>query len=293
MRFHAECTRCLLDGQLKKTESITDDVLRNRFAMEMCRQLGELDPYRDAAPVLNAAFVRLSRETLGITEDYTEIKHRYNSLMLQSLPNLRKQVKDSPDPLRTALQLSMAGNYIDFGVVLDVNEAQLLKLLSEAAEKPINEDEYEHLLQDLSRDGELVFIHDNCGEIVLDRLLIEMIQERFPGTKVCSVVRETPIINDVTRDDAREAGLTEIAEVIGNGVEDMGGTPVHLIPEKLLMRMKNAKAIIAKGQGNFETLMESDLNVYFLFLAKCKYYKRWYGLDHLSAVLANNLRTHF
>lgn len=290
MRFHAECTRCLIDGQLKSTESITDNVLRERFAREMCRRLGELDPIRDAAPVLNGQFVRLSREMLGISPDYTQIKRRYNSLMMNSLPGLRKQVFESNEPIRTALQLSMAGNYIDFSVVKDVNEDKLLQLISEASDKPLDETEYLHLLEDLKRGGEMMFLHDNCGEIVLDRLLIETILRQYPDTHVCSVVRATPISNDVTFDDAKQTGLTDIAEVIDNGVADMGGTPLHMIPALLLHRLENANVIIAKGQGNFETMMESGLNVYFLFLAKCEYYKRWYGMERFSAVLANDRR---
>lgn len=293
LRFHAECTRCLIDGQLKKTDSVHDEELRGRFALEMCRKLGALDLQRDAAPVLNGEFVRLSREMLGISEDYSEIKHSYNQLLMRSLPALRKQVEGSADPLCTALQLSMAGNYIDFGVLKDVNEVRLLELLEEAANKPIDRTEYNCLIRDLNSEGELMFIHDNCGEIVLDRLLIETIQKMYPHKHICCIVRETPILNDVTIDDARETGLTDLCEVIGNGVDDMGGTPLHMIPATLLRRLENAPVIIAKGQGNFETMLESGLNVYFLFLAKCEYYTRWYGFERFSAILANDRRLSF
>jgi len=293
LRFHAECAGCLIEGQMKLTESVRDEALRNRVVKEMCRVITGLDMERDGAPIPHGEFIRLRREMLGITDDFTEIKRRYNALALSALPALRRQVDGAEDPLRAALKLALAGNYIDFGTVKDLNEESVLSCINEAAGKPINENECESLKKELEAGGELIFLHDNCGEIVLDRLLIETIQRLYPGINVCSMVRDTPVINDVTLDDARETGLAGICEVITNGLSDMGGTPLHLLPDARRRRIESADIVIAKGMGNFETMVGCGLNVYYMFLAKCEYYKRWFGLERFTAVLENDRRLCF
>lgn len=293
MKFHAECAGCLIDGQMKLTEHIHDEEKRNLTVKEMCRVIMELDTETDSAPVVHGRFIRLRREMLGITDDYAEIKSRYNRLAMSLLPALRRQVDESPDPLFTALKLSLAGNYVDFGVVKDVSEENMVRFVTEAADKPLDETELENLRRDIAGGGELVFLHDNCGEIAFDRLLIETVQKLYPQTHIVSVVRGGPVTNDVTLDDAAEVGLTDIVEVVTNGLEDMGATPPHLIPEGLLRRLESAGAIIAKGMGNFETMQGSGLNAYYLLLAKCAYYERWFGLKQFSPVFVNDRRMKF
>lgn len=293
MRFHAECAGCLIDGQMKLTEHIHDEELRNRVVKEMCRVIIDLDTELDAAPIAHGEFIRLRREILGVTDDYSGIKSRYNELAMSLLPALRRQVQQSADPLFTALKLSMAGNYVDFGVVKDVSEQNMLRFVAEAADKPVDKAELENLRRDLGSGGEVIFLHDNCGEIAFDRLLIETILGLYPGIKVCSVVRGGPVTNYVTMEDARETGLADMVEVITNGMKDMGGTPLHMVPAELKNRLENAGTIIAKGMGNFETMQGTGLNTYYLLLAKCAYYERWFGLKQFEPVFVNDRRMPF
>lgn len=293
MRFHAECAGCLIDGQMKLTKGIHDEALRIEAAKQMCRVIADMDCERDGAPIPHGEFIRIRRELLGIRDDYTEIKRRYNALALSALPALEARLSASQDPLKDALKLALAGNYIDFGTVKDISEESALDVINQAALKPVDDNEIENLRTELSRGGDVIFLHDNCGEIVLDRLLIQTILRLYPGVNVTSVVRGAPVINDVTIEDARETGLTEVCEVITNGLEDMGGTPLHRVPETLRRRIERADIILAKGMGNFETMNGCGLNVYYMFLAKCEYYKRWFGLERFEAVLANDRRLKF
>ena len=294
MKFHAECAACLVEANLRKAAPIQDQALRAEYMRKICEIIAGADMENEAPPLVDARIIRLRRDLLGIEDDFTAIKHSFNQLLLGLCDKLRARIDAAEDPLYAALQLSMAGNYIDFGVLRDVDPDELLRLLDDAAEKHVDREEYEQLRADLARPGgELVFIHDNCGEIVLDKLLIETIRRLYPQQEIVSLVRGTPVLNDATLEDAVEAGLPEVAELMENGLEYVAGTDLKRLPEAVRERISNAKLVIAKGQGNFETLTGCGLNVYYLFLSKCAGYTQWYGFERFSGVLANDRRMRF
>lgn len=290
VKFYSKCVSCLMEIRMRKLDGIKDERLKLEYVQKMCEIFAAIDAETEAPPIADSRLIRLQRDLLHIEDDYSAIKHSFNQLLLGIYPRLKERVDAAADPLCAAIQLSMAGNYIDFGVLKDVQEEQLLSLLDEAAGKRVDPVEYAHLVEDLQKPGELLFIHDNCGEIVLDKLLLETIHRLYPEKKLVSMVRMVPVINDVTREDAAEVGLDSFVEVIDNGLPDVAGTVLHLMPESACARIRNAGMVIAKGQGNFETLQASGMNIYFLFLAKCAGYKSWFGFDQFSGVLANDLR---
>ena len=292
-KFYADCAECLMRGSMKKIESIKDEALRYEYALGICDIIRQLDAEKEAAPVAEGRAIRLRRELLGLEDDYSEVKHLYNNMLMRLYPELRAQVQAADDPLRTALQLSAAGNFIDFGVFDEVKPEELMRMLGETAQKPISDSEYAHLREDLSRARTLTFVHDNCGEIVLDKLLIETICGIWKNIRVLSVVRASAVINDATMDDACEVKLTDVSEVITNALPDVPGTPPTLLPAEVLSRLQNSDVLISKGQGNFETLMGCGMNVYYLLLAKCVHYTKWFGFERFSAVLQNDRRIHF
>jgi len=291
IKFHADCVTCLLNSSLKKIDCVTDEKKRMEYMRRACEIIADNDFVEYSAPIVDSKIIRLRRETLGIVEDYTAEKSEFNQLLLGLYDDLKEKVNASEDKLLTAIQLAMAGNYIDFGTVSDVNAARLMEMLDEAAQRIVDPVEYENLKRDIQAEGEIVYCHDNCGEIVLDKLLIETIKECYPGQKVVSFVRGGNVQNDVTLADAAEVGLAEVSdEVIANGVEDVAGTQLDFLPEDVYRRIAGAKLVIAKGQGNFETLQGCGLNVYYLFLCKCPRYTTWFGLERFSGVLANDRR---
>jgi len=291
IKFHADCVTCLLNSSLKKIDCVTDEKKRMEYMRRACEIIADNDFVEYSAPIVDSKIIRLRRETLGIVEDYTAEKSEFNQLLLGLYDDLKEKVNASEDKLLTAIQLAMAGNYIDFGTVSDVNAARLMEMLDEAAQRIVDPVEYENLKRDIQAEGEIVYCHDNCGEIVLDKLLIETIKECYPGQKVVSFVRGGNVQNDVTLADAAEVGLAEVSdEVIANGVEDVAGTQLDFLPEDVYRRIAGAKLVIAKGQGNFETLQGCGLNIYYLFLCKCPRYTTWFGLERFSGVLANDRR---
>ena len=293
MKLHADCLPCLARGALGRAKDIPDGEKKTEYMRRVCEILGAADPSYDSAPLLDAMTMRLGQELLGIHKDFTEIKRRYNALILGIYDRLRARVRVAEDPLLAALQISMVGNYIDFNMLGEVTEEGALRLLDEASNRVIDATELKHMREDLARGGELVFVHDNCGEVVLDKLLIETIRELYPQIHAVSLIRCQPVVNDVTWEDAEQVGLSEVSEILDNGFPDLPGTQIDKLPADVRARVENATLLIAKGQGNFESMIESGLNIYYVFLSKCASYTDWFGFEHLSGVLVNERRRTF
>ena len=143
--------------------------------------------------------------------------------MLDMEASLEETIRNSEDPLETALLYARIGNYIDFAALSNVNSDTVLSLLKEDNKEPLNAQEYLHFRKDLSAASRLVYLTDNCGEIVLDKLVIILLKELCPELDITVIVRGFPVINDATMEDAQDIGLTELTTVIGNGNE-VGGT---------------------------------------------------------------------
>ncbi len=293
MKLHAECIPCLARSALNRARSVTDPAARTEYMRRVCEILASADADYDSAPLLDARIIRLGREYLGVTQDYAQIKRSFNALMLGVCGELRARIESAADPLLAALQFSMVGNYIDFNLLGDVNPDTALRLIGEAADRKLDAAELARLKSDLSGGGELVLVHDNCGEVALDKLLLETIARLYPNIRPVSLVRGAPIANDATREDAAQVGLSDVAEVLDNGLPDLPGTQIDQLPEAVRERLERAAVIIAKGQGNFESMIGCGLNVYYLLLSKCEHYTSWFGFEHFGGVLANELRRSF
>ena len=279
-----------MDLRSRKTQQYDED-RRNQFLKKVCDIIAQADPQNDAPPLVDARIIKEQRRIFGESDDFSAEKKHYNDVILEIYDSLKKKIAEASDPVLAAMQYALAGNYIDFGVLKDtVSEDTLLGLLDQAAQKEVSREEYRRFLGDMSEAREMVCLHDNCGEIVLDKLFIETLRDRYPKVHFLSVVRGGPILNDATLEDARAIGLEQVSEVIDNGVEDTAGTVLPLIRPELRRRLESAGIILSKGQGNFETLGGCGLNIYYLLLSKCEWYTRWFGFERFSAVLINERR---
>ena len=185
----------------------------------------------------------------------------------------------SKDPLETAVRLAIAGNIIDCGANGNLAEIAITEgiehALTDALKGPLAE-----LDMALNQADEILYLADNAGEIFFDRLLIEL----MPLEKVTVAVRGSPIINDATITDAEEAGLTDLVTVIDNG-SDGPGTILEDCSEDFRARFDQADLIVAKGQGNYETLSDADKDIFFVLKAKCPVIAKHLGCDVGSLVL--------
>lgn len=230
---------------------------------------------------------RAIREALG-RDPYAAIKDEYNKKALALYPALKARVDRSPDPLKAAVRIAIAGNIIDFGIFdsIDIEGA-----VERALGTPLEVDEYDALCEALKHRKEILYLLDNTGEVVFDCLLIELLTSM--GKRVTAVAKGGPIINDCTMRDARAVGLHNFCEVIDNG-SDAVGTILELSPETFKARFKRPRTlIISKGQGNFETLLgDHESEIFFLFQSKCPVVSRVLGLELGAMVIAASEAAH-
>ena len=284
-----DCIVCAFNKYIDKYPDNVSQAEKVDYMQKVMTMMAEAD-LSTAIPVIIRDIDQLRIEMFGFTDDYTEIKKHFNQMLLDQADNFRERIRQADDPLMLALQLSLVGNYIDFGVVDYIDEDFLNQLLKEAEGKTLDQGTYLKLKEDLARGGRLVFCTDNCGEIVMDRLLIEVIKDMYPDISVSVLVRGMDTLNDATMDDARQVGLTQIDQVdqvVGNGNNIMGTWFPEISPEAADL-LKSADVIMAKGQANFETMRRSGLNIYYLFLCKCDYFAGMFGVERLSGMLIND-----
>ena len=214
-------------------------------------------------PVMAQRLHRFLRELTGIADPYLEAKQRDNALALSLLPELRARVEKSDDPFRLLVRLAIAGNQIDLGPKSSMSADEVVNSVRCVEEQAFEGDieAFKRLAEHASR---ILYIADNAGEIIVDRLLIEALGPE----KVTVAVRGMPIINDALMADAQMAGLCEICKVVSNG-SDIPGTIVDACSAEFKALFDTADMIISKGQGNFETLGDHPRAICFLFKVKC------------------------
>jgi uncharacterized protein with ATP-grasp and redox domains len=223
-------------------------------------------------PVMGQAIHRRLRELTGVADPYEAAKRRFNRLALAALPELATIVRRAPDPLLAAANLSIAANAIDLGVAADLPEADLRAALHGSPDAPLCGDSGE-FAEVVAAATDILYLADNSGEIAVDRLLIEELGPQ----RVTLAVRGAPVLNDATRADAHEVGMHELVDVIDNG-SDAPGTILADCSVSFRERFGRADLVIAKGQGNFETLSGVEANLVFLFKVKCPLVSRHVGL---------------
>ncbi len=257
------------------------------YKQKVFKVLSEAKPL-ESAPLLIKRIADIQTELFGGSTDYTEIKRFYNQYVMEKLPTIEKNILQAEDPLLLAVQYSLTGNFIDFGAMKSVDNDKFEQLLVKAPLIQLGE-EYGKLRDELQHAKQLVFLTDNCGEIVFDKMLIRTIKSLYPNIRITVIVRGQEVLNDATMEDAMQIGLMEECEVIGNGT-NIAGTCLDLISGEARVSISRADMILAKGQGNFETLQDCGLNVYFLFMCKCKMFSKRFRVEQYEGMLINDRR---
>ena len=239
-----------------------DDVRKARLLKRLLREIA--DASWDVMPVTIAQRMqRLVREESGQADPYGAMKDSMNRIALDLLPALTETARRQANPRDAVVRLAIAGNLLDAGSKTRTALEDLPKRLDTIWDMPLVGS-----VADLFRAADdarcILYLADNAGEIVFDRLLIEAL----PTPKITVVVRGSPVINDATLADAATAGIPEVARVIANG-SDAPGTLVEECSEEFRDWFNRADLIIAKGQGNYETLSNTTKRVFFLLTVKC------------------------
>ena len=258
-----------------------DHETKRRFTFEMARLYQQTEDGTIQSNFSRELYALL-REYSGNPDPYREIKKNSNEFVLGLYPEMKKKVQDSENPFETALRLAISGNIIDYAIndqydlmatidqVLNsdfaINHSEALKLAIESAES-------------------VLYLGDNCGEIVFDKLFIETINH----PNVTYAVRGAPVINDATLEDAEFVGMNDVARVISNGY-DAPSTLIDFCSDEFMEVYNRADVIISKGQGNLEGLFESpNQHIFFLLMVKCEVVAERLGVKKGSFVVRQNL----
>jgi uncharacterized protein with ATP-grasp and redox domains len=195
-----------------------------------------------------------------IRDPYKTIKDSCTKYIIDQYGSFIQRIDSSPDPLYTALRFAAIGNSIDFGANPDFNCQQEIEDQIQFDFDVCHYSDFKHHLESAES---VLYIADNAGETVFDRMLIERLKK-----PVAYVVRSQPIINDATLDDARAAGIDKVATILSSGC-DAPGTILNLCTEEFLNMFLRVDMIISKGQGNYETLSDQKRKIFYILKVKC------------------------
>ena len=216
--------------------------------------------------------------------DFTEIKRHFNALMLEGEAEFESRVLASEDPLKSAVQYAMMGNFIDFSALDKVEESRLMELIDRAPDITVDEECLELLRERTEKGHTLVLITDNCGEIVMDKILLRQLLRLNPDLSVTVIVRGGPVANDATIEDAEQVGLTEFGCCIGNG-NATDGSVMRIMSREAREAITRADVVIAKGQANYETLYGCACNVFYIFMCKCMLFMDRFKVPQFTGIL--------
>ena len=279
-------TRCLLCHFNKNVDiarGLGTEAQATAFARELMKIY--LDSPEDVGATWNGpATAKLFDEIYGTGPDrFVEEKRQSNAFVLERLEQIREKIHSAPDRVLAGLKFAILGNYIDFSALYgEMRFEKLDEMLETALEMELDMEVYASLCAELERGGKLLYLTDNAGEIGFDRLFTEAIAETYPQMDITFCVRGGPALNDATREDAAAVGIP--FPVIDNG-NCVPGTELKVLGPEAKQALETADVVIAKGQANAETLLDSGYNIYFAFLAKCVRFTERYHCPKLTPML--------
>ena len=284
MKASLECIPCFVRQVLDAAMMATDNPShREKIMGEMLAWISRMK-LDGPPPLLGQSIHRRLREISGVEDPYRGVKDSQNKIALGIFPGLEKDIEDSPDPLITAARLAIAGNILSLTSSSKITESEVRKSITQALGEPVHMEDAE-FRQAVAEAKNILYLSDNAGEIVFDRLLIE----RLLPKRVTIGVRGSPVINDATRIDAEAAGLHEIIEIVDTGSDAPGIILEDCSPE-FKRHLADADLIISKGQANFETLSHGQQNIFFLFKIKCPVIAAYTGMPIGTHVMSRKAR---
>lgn len=279
MKAYLDCYSCFFSQALKTSRMITSDERKIwKILNEVSLSIPKI-PFGATPAEIGREVYRIISEQTGVEDPYKKIKERCTQQALALYPELKKLINSSKNRLKTAIRLSIAGNVIDFGANTDFDLPRDIETIL-CQDFSINH--YQEFCEVLDNAENVLYLADNAGETVFDRILIEELHK-----PVIYAVREKPIINDATREDALLAGIEKVSEILSSGC-DAPGSILKFCSDEFLKVYRSADLIISKGQGNYEALSDEERPIFFLLKAKCRVVARDIGVEEGSIILASS-----
>ena len=280
MRVSESCAKCLFDRQKHLTT--------NSDYLEEISQIIKNRDKDDTSPYLVYRFTQVYETYFGRKASYEDVKKKYNDLVLSMENHIRQRIERDDNPLAKALVYARAGNYIDFGAMNSVDETAFLALLEETSWNEAETEVFSSFVRQCENAKQFLLIADNCGEIVLDKLFLEQLHKRFPGMELSVLVRGEEVLNDATAADAAYVGIDKVAKVITNGLP-IAGTIYDMLPKEAKQAVDQADVILAKGQGNYESLNGQGRHIFFSFLCKCDLFTSRFSVPRLTGIFVEEM----
>lgn len=274
MKTHLDCIPCFYRQALAAAKHAGASPEKQKEVLDNLAKILPNFPLTISPPEMAREIYSLVGKVLGIDNNiYAKIKDKSNKLALSIYDKLKTRIANSNDRLLTAVELAIAGNIIDYGAKTSLNiDEEVEKILAEENQEIKKESKlifnYPEFKNVLEKSKNILYLADNAGEVVFDRLLIEELITTYQEIKIIYAVKEKPIINDALIEDAYQCGIDKHAEIISSG-SDAAGTVLSLCSKDFLEIFTKADMVISKGQGNFEALLETERPIFFLFKVKC------------------------
>lgn len=258
-----ECLICqvkALEKRMDKYEIAEEK--RNTLVSELIQSIAGIDLNISYSPDISRNIIEELEKHSPISDPYKTEKEESNQEMLARYDGFKEMVSQAPDPFDTALRLAIAGNIIDFG---PTHQFDVWGTIDRVMSSDFAIDDSEQLRDEITKAKSILYLGDNCGEVVLDKLFLETIQH----PNVVFSVRERAILNDVTLKEAEEVGIPQVAKLVSNG-DHAPSTLLHRVSPEFKTMYDSADLIISKGMGNYEGLMDqNDPRLFFLLMIKC------------------------
>ena len=270
MKTYLDCIPCFFKQAIFAARAALSDEETIKAVLDRVGMLISRIPLHASPPETGREVYRIVREVTGVNDPFAGLKAESINRALALYPEFKEAAGGADDPLETAVRLAIAGNVIDFGADPDFQLEEDIEAIV-AAQPATNH--FDTFRQTLARARSVLYLGDNAGETVFDRILIEVM-----GKPTVYVVRDKPVINDATVTDAAQSGLDTVATIISSGW-DGPGVLVDRGSEAFLHHFRTADLVISKGQGNYETLSSEQRPIFFLLKAKCPVIARDLGVN--------------
>ncbi len=285
MKIEVECATCIVRQVVECSKEITDNKKEQFHLVKSTLSVIQDNYGENSVPAWMGTIVhRYLKKISNCNDPYRRLKEKADEIALKYVDIVREKVdkcNNDYEKFKVLVLGTIAGNTIDFGPYS--TDLDIIKKIEETVNGNLQRNDLNYFIEDLKKSKKILYICDNAGEIVFDKLLIENILNYCPNV-VCAV-KGKPILNDATLEDAKKIGLTDIVKVIPVG-EDIIGVILEECSEEFLKEFYSSDLIIAKGMGNFESLTEytDEINktkskLYYIFKAKCAPVANYVGVN--------------
>lgn len=279
MKTTYDCIPCIVSHIVHVAKMVTmDDDLRREIIKKTLAEVVDAD-FSITPPEQARLFHKIIRKVTGVDDPYREVKDCSTKFAIELLPFFRDVIAAKSDRFDAIVRLVIGGNIIDYGADKDFQLDSAKQKILDVFDMPLDIDAVRQLEHAMNSARTILYIADNCGEAVFDRLLIEPYRE-----KIILGVRGGPILNDITMREVAESGLEGLPVRIVDTGDMTPGVSINHSSREFMDEMFNADLVVAKGQGNFETLSDYGRPIFFLLRSKCKVISALLGGGELGSL---------